>query len=167
MSHHNAHYQPYKKAPTAQIQHSIGGSDVGGEAVKSVQKVWNDNKNDLRIAFCNGFGRPDNTRLWIKGDFRLDLQSRDSRATRFAFQEGNKVHGQVHLLSIPADAKIPVPEIADEQERKKWTKDQQVNWSIGWWLAGAMTESLKDGTIWEVYYEPPLQAQGQGNNKKK
>ena len=118
-----------RQSTRQQIQHSIGGSDVGGEAAKSVQEVWNDNKNALRKAFCNGFGQSANSTLWLEGNFRLDLQSTDSRATRFAFQEGNKVHGQVHLLSIPADAKIPVPEIADEQERKKWTKDQQVNWS--------------------------------------
>jgi len=154
-----------ERSTDAQIRHYIGGSDVGGEASERVQKAWNDNKKDLRKAFCNGFGRPANTTLWKEGNFRLDLQSSSGGEERFAFQEDKAVHGQVHLR-IPGDAKIQVPEIADEQERKKWTKEQQVNWSIGWWLVEAMIKSLKDGTIWEVYYEPPQQAQGQGNNKK-
>ena len=157
-----------KQSTGQPIQHHIGGSDVGGEASERVQKTWTDNIEDLRTAFCNGFGRSPN-KFWEGGKnnaFRLDLQSSSGGEERFAFQEDKAVHGQVHLR-IPGDAKIQVPEIADEQERKKWTKEQQVNWSIGWWLVEAMIKSLKDGTIWEVYYEPPQQAQGQGNNKKK
>ena len=150
-----------KQSTGQPIPHYIGGSDVGGEAASKVQKAWNANIGDLRTAFCNGFGRRQNLTLWKEGNFRLDLQSTSEGEERFAFQEGNAVHGQVHLKSVPGDAAIaagsPVPA----------RKAQGANWTIASFCASAMADSLKDGTIWEVYYEPPLQAQGQGNNKKK
>jgi len=152
-----------KQSTGQPIQHHIGGSDVGGEASERVQKTWTDNIEDLRTAFCNGFGRSPN-KFWEGGKnnaFRLDLQSSSGGEERFAFQEGGAVHGQVHLISVPGDAAIaagsPVPA----------RKEQGANWTIASVMAGAMIDSLKDGTIWEVYYEPPKQAQGQGNNKKK
>ena len=146
-----------RRSTGVKIQHSIGGSDIGGEAANSVQKVWTDNTKVLIASFINGFGRRQNTTLWNgTGNFRLDLQTTDATETRFAFQESDAVHGQVHLKSLPNDAKVG-------------SAESDANKTIAHFLTNAMEASLKDGTIWEVYYAPytPKKAQDQGKTQKK
>ena len=66
------------------------------------------------------------------------------------------MHGQVHLKSLPNDAKVG-------------SAESDANKTIAHFLTNAMEASLKDGTIWEVYYAPytPKKAQDQGKTQKK
>lgn len=120
-------------------------------ASPSVQKIWNDESlhEDLCAAFSKGIGLTKNvdTLLNFK-DYRLDVQGRKEGQIRFAFQSGRQVFAQVHLNLETVEAYKNYLVKKGKDEKKEITNDR-----MGTALWGGMNESLKTGTIWEVYIQ--------------
>ena len=75
-----------RQSTGAKIQHAIGGTEIGGEAANSVQKVWTDNTTVLIASFINGFGRRQKTTLWDGTAGKLTCRLRMPRRQGLPFE---------------------------------------------------------------------------------